>query len=93
MPGGREFRPAEPVTREAMAAFLHRAAGAPEITAPAVAPFLDVAADHPFAAEIAWLAETGISQGTAVPGGREFRPAEPVTREAMAAFLYRAHHD
>ncbi|GAA2726153.1 S-layer homology domain-containing protein [Cellulomonas aerilata] len=86
----REFRPAESVTREAMAAFLYRAKGRPAFTEPAVSPFLDVAAGAPFAKEIAWLRERGISRGTATPAGTEFRPAEPVMREAMAAFLHRS---
>ena len=85
------FDPAGPVRREAMAAFLYRAAGRPDFTAPTTSPFLDVSTDDPFYKEIAWAASEGIAQGTAVAGGFEFRPAESVTREAMAAFLYRAH--
>jgi len=85
------FDPTGPVRREAMAAFLYRAAGRPDFTAPATSPFLDVSTDSPFYKEIAWAASEGIADGTAVDGGFEFRPAESVTREAMAAFLYRAH--
>ena len=85
------FDPAGPVRREAMAAFLYRAAGRPDFTAPTTSPFLDVSTDNPFYKEIAWAASEGIAEGTAVAGGFEFRPAESVTREAMAAFLYRAH--
>jgi hypothetical protein len=89
--GRREFRPAESVTREAMAAFLYRAARSPEFTAPAVAPFSDLTATSPFSKEITWLASVGISTGTDIGDGkREYRPAEPVRREAMAAFLHRA---
>lgn len=51
---------------------------------------MDVPADAPFADEIAWLSAAGVSTGTDVGGGRrEFRPSEPVTRAAMAAFLHR----
>ena len=85
------FDPRGPVRREAMAAFLYRAAGSPGYTAPAVSPFVDMPTDAAFYREIAWLAERGISTGTDVGDGRrEFRPAESVTREAMAAFLHRA---
>ena len=88
--GSRVFDSAGPVRREAMAAFLYRAAGSPVFTAPVTSPFSDVATTAPFYKEISWLASKGISTGTDVGGGKkEFRPAEAVTREAMAAFLYR----
>src|SRR5665811_1032047 len=84
------FQPAAPVRREAMAAFLYRFAGSPAFTPPAVSPFVDVATSATFYKEIAWLADQGISKGTDMGDGTfQFRPAEPVSREAMAAFLYR----
>ena len=88
-PSGTFFRPTEPVSRQAMAAFLHRLAGAPPVTAPSTSPFADVAPGAPFYAEISWLASTGISTGTELPTGTVFRPASPVSRQAMAAFLHR----
>ena len=83
------FRNTASVTREAMAAFLRRTVGVdvPACTAPA---FTDVSTGHPFCGDIAWLADTGITTGW--PDGT-FRPGEPVSREAMAAFLYRLAHD
>jgi hypothetical protein len=48
--------------------------------------FSDVPADHPFNAEIEWMAATGISTG--FPDGT-YRPGEPVTRQSMAAFMAR----
>ena len=36
--GTFEFRPLAPIARDAMAAFLYRAAGSPEFTAPTVSP-------------------------------------------------------
>ena len=87
------FRPLAAVNRDAMAAFLYRAAGEPAFTPPATATFADVPATHPFFTEIEWLADTGITTGWSVEDGTEFRPATPVTREAMAAFLYRFGHD
>ncbi len=79
------FRPEDPVTRQAVVAFLHRISGAPR-TPCAVAPFLDVQVDHPFCPEIAWATESGVAQGFAEG---TFRPGDPVTRQAAAAFLHR----
>jgi len=81
------FRPSAAITREAMAAFMYRAAGSPAFTDPAVSPFGDVQTNHPFFTEIAWLRETGITTG--YPDGT-FRPGQPIARDAMAAFMYRA---
>lgn len=50
------------------------------------ADFSDVPPDHPFAAEIAWLAEEGITDGFS---DGTFRPGAAITRQAMAAFVYR----
>jgi hypothetical protein len=86
---GPEFRPAEAVSRDVMAAFLYRFAGQPSFTAPEASPFVDVAVSHPFYKEISWLAAAGISGGWAVSDGKEFRPALSVTRDVMAAFLHR----
>jgi hypothetical protein len=79
------FRPLDDVTRQAMAAFLFRASGSP--SGPFSGPtFTDVQAGQAFAQEIAWMTSTGTARG--YPDGT-FRPLEPVTRQAMAAFLYR----
>jgi hypothetical protein len=78
------FRPAAPVSRQGMAAFLHRLAGAPAVdSAPS---FADVPANHPFREAIGWLAASGVTTGY---GDGTFRPAAPVSRQAMAAFLHR----
>ena len=75
----------DPVTRGAMAAFLYRYDGQPG--GPFDAPdFDDVPNNHTFATEIAWLASTGITQGR---GDGTYGINDPVTRGAMAAFLYR----
>jgi hypothetical protein len=61
--------------------------GAAGAVAGTLAPrFTDVPASHPFHDEIAALASGGIAQG--YPDGR-YRPAAPITRQAMAAFLAR----
>ena len=75
----------DPVTRGAMAAFLHRYDGEPD--GPFDTPDLDdVPDDHTFAEAIAWLADTGITQGR---DDGTFGLNDPVTRGAMAAFLSR----
>ena len=85
------FRPYAPVSRQAMAAFLYRAAGSPAWEAPTESPFADVGPASPFYAEITWLAAQGITTGYDGPGDSVlFRPTAPVSRQAMAAFLYRA---
>lgn len=68
-----------------MAAHLHRLYGGATPARPA--SFTDVGPDHPFATEIAWLAETGITTGWS---DGTFRPHEPVARDAMAAIMHRA---
>ncbi len=84
------FRPASPVNRDAMAAFLYRFDDAGSYDEPPTRPvFDDVDAGHPFFAEIAWLADTGISTGWP---DRTYRPGQPIARDAMAAFLYRFDH-
>lgn len=88
--GGREFRPLGTITRDAMAAFLYRLAGSPEWEAPAVSPFIDVTpSTTEFYAEITWLADQQIALGWETAAGQEYRPLAPITRDAIAAFLYR----
>jgi hypothetical protein len=48
--------------------------------------FLDVDEDHPFYSDIMWMALTGITTGYS---DNTYRPAAAVTRQSMAAFLYR----
>ncbi|MGP9733836.1 S-layer homology domain-containing protein [Brachybacterium sp. AOP42-C2-15] len=80
------FRPTQPIDRDAMAAFLYRFAGKPAYSAPSKAPFKDVRKGQKFAREMAWMKSTGISTGWA---DGTYRPAQPVKRDAMAAFLHR----
>ncbi|TGO03927.1 Glycerol-3-phosphate ABC transporter, periplasmic glycerol-3-phosphate-binding protein [Serinibacter arcticus] len=88
--GEREFRPFNPVARDAMAAFLYRLAEPVDYTPPATSPFVDVPVGSQFYTEIAWLADEGISTGwVRADGTREFRPLDSINRDAMAAFLYR----
>jgi glycosidase len=79
------FRPSAVVTRQAMAAFLARLAGA-STTACSTPPFTDVPVTNPFCPQIAWAkanyVTTGFEDGS-------FHPSAVVTRQAMMAFLYR----
>ena len=82
------YRPGAVVTRQAMSAFLYRAAGEPPFTPPPTPTFTDVGTGHPFYAEVEWMAAEGISEG--YQPGPTYRPGADVTRQAMSAFLFRA---
>jgi len=68
-----------------MAAFLHRYAGEPAPAANAPT-FTDVPSSSPFHTAIRWMAGASITTGQA---DGTFQPNGPVTRQAMAAFLWR----
>ena len=89
--GSVKYLPRDSVTREAMAAFLYRHYGDKNYKAPASVKFTDVKKGDKFFKEIAWMAEKGISTGTKqADGSVKFEPMSEISREAMAAFLYRA---
>ena len=81
------YRPFEPVTRDAMAAFMYRLAGKPSFTAPGRSPFADVTPQSQFYKEITWLAQTGVSTGWTEDN--TYRPFWNIARNAMAAFMFR----
>lgn len=88
--GTRTYRPDGPVLRDAMAAFLYRLSGSPRYAAPAESLFADVSPDQLFYKEMSWLASTGVSNGWQERDGtRTYRPGAAVSRDAMAAFMYR----
>jgi probable HAF family extracellular repeat protein len=80
------FHPTEVVTRQSMAAFLHRFAGEPPFVPPVTPSFPDVPPDHPFFTEIEWQAAAAVATGF---GDGSYRPAASVRRAPMAAFLHR----
>lgn len=80
------FLPLSSATRQATASFLYRLRGASTFTPPTTPTFVDVALTHPFFKEIEWMTARGMTDG--YPDGT-FRPAIEVTRQSMAAFLYR----
>jgi hypothetical protein len=87
--GATTYAPAELVTREQMAAFLARLlevdGGSCDRSG---TPFLDVPASSFAAADIACIADAGVTTGT---GPGVYSPVRSVTREQMAAFLARLH--
>ena len=97
-PRGAEFRPTIPIERQAYMAMLHRfctkfpdrcAANLLKVK-PLSGQFSDVPANHQFAADINWGAAAGITTGWP---DRSFRGEQPIHRDAIAAFLYRAQHN
>jgi len=91
------YCPDDPVTREQMAAFLHRALPNLPILFPEAGafgdvydPVVDTEPPPVFFKDIEWLAQTGVTRGCNPPANTLFCPDEPVTRGQMAAFLVRA---
>jgi hypothetical protein len=86
------FCPDDLLTREQMAAFLHRAL---DSRVPALGPepaFTDTD-DSVFVTDIEWLARAGVTRGCNPPENSSFCPTETLTRAQMAAFLRRALAD
>ena len=80
----RTFRPYEEVKRDAVAAFLYRAAGVNHTSTNS--GFSDVPASHVFAKEITWLSKAGIARGW---DDGTFRPNAFIKRDQMATFMMR----
>ena len=78
------FTPNGTTTRGMIVTILYRLAGSPE--GPSGAPFQDVDPKQYYAAPIAWAAWNGIVTGKSAVA---FAPNDPITREQMAAILYR----
>lgn len=78
-----EFSPNGTITRGMIVTILYRLEGEPNA---ADSGFSDVAPDRWYSAAIGWAAANGVVNGYA--DGR-FRPDDSVTREQMAAILYR----
>jgi len=79
------FDPHKVVNRAQMATFLYRTAGEPEVTA--TTPFGDVPAGTYFTNPVAWMTNTGITNGTG--DGSTFSPAANLTRGQAVTFLLR----
>ena len=81
--GGGNFSPGEAVTRGQVAAILHRLAGSPGVQG---SSFSDVRSGAYYAKAVAWAARRGVVEG--FPDG-SFRPDQPVSRQQLAAILWR----
>lgn len=87
--GTYSFRGMASVTRQDMAAFMHRLVGDAGVSSTENV-FADVDIYTPHQEDITWLANKGVSQGWIEPdGSRTFRGSQAVKRQDMAAFLYR----
>lgn len=85
------FNPTDPVSRQAMALFLSRTANG-MLTPPVTPDFADVPTTSTYYPAIEWMFQNGISTGTPNPVEGEkplYKPLDPVTRQAMALFLFR----
>jgi len=87
-PVNDQYCPDALVTREQMAAFVARAF---DLAPGGDSGFVDIA-DSIFAADIEAIAAAGVTKGCNPPDNNEFCPSDFVTREQMAAFIYRAMH-
>ena len=79
----RRFSPGGKTTRAMAVTMLYRMAGSPKA---GFARFSDVKAGAWYADAVNWAAKNGIVSGMT---GDTFRPEDPVTREQLAAILYR----
>ena len=80
---GALFSPDRPMTRATVADALYRAKGSPAVTPTA---FPDIPAESEYANAVSWTAANGVMSGYA--DGR-FGGTDPVTRQQMAAVLWR----
>jgi hypothetical protein len=70
-----------------MAAFLYGFLDGASDPTPPNPGFSDVSTGNPFFTEIAWLVDAEIADGYS---DGTFRPSTAISRQAMAAFLYRS---
>lgn len=77
------FQPDATTTRGMIVTMLYRLEGEPDATA---SSFADVAADEWYADAVGWAAANGVVNGVSETA---FAPDDPITREQMAAILYR----
>ena len=78
------FTPGHTTTRSMISTILYRIEGEPSIQRSGA--FLDVSLNQYYTNAVAWAAENGIACGC---GDGNFGPNDPITREQMAAMLYR----
>ena len=83
--GHEKFSPDAEITRAMLVTMLYRMAGEPEVEG-IENPFTDVAEGKWYTDAVLWAAENGLVQGN---GKGKFAPNDALTREQLAAILYR----
>lgn len=78
------FSPTAATTREMLVTILYRLEGSPSVSGSSA--FSDVASDQYYADAVAWASANGIVAGCSETA---FGPNDPLTREQLAAILYR----
>ncbi|WP_062287189.1 carboxypeptidase regulatory-like domain-containing protein [Demequina phytophila] len=81
--GDGSFRPSATVNRGAMAQYLYRLAGSPDVVLPTASPYSDVSVTDRRYRAIVWMRQAG------VVGGRRYRADDVMTRADTLTFLYR----
>ena len=84
--GNRTFDPDGTLTRAQFVTMLWRLAGEPGTNGDELREFSDVGSGGYYAAAVQWAAANGIAEGTSKT---EFSPNAPITREQLAAMLFR----
>ena len=82
--GSGAFSPDTTMSRAMLVTVLYRLSGSPAVSQ--AGSFTDVAEDAWYADAVAWASEQGVVNGTSAT---TFSPDDSVTREQMAALLYR----
>ncbi len=91
--GNPRYNPQAAVSRAAMAAFLFRMERDKKYKLPPSPRFSDVRANHVYYREISWMFDSKVSSGINQASGKpKYEPNSKVSRQAMAAFLYRLKH-
>lgn len=80
----KTFAPNDIITRAMFVTVLYRAEGEPEVNA--AVPFADVEAGGYYANAVIWATQNGIVKGVSET---EFAPNENITREQIAAIMFR----
>jgi hypothetical protein len=78
------FGPEDPMTRAMLAVALYRLEGSPQVTS--YADFTDITRGTPLSEAVSWAEDAGIVSGM---GDGSFAPEGAITREQIAAMLYR----
>ena len=84
--GAHQFSPNGTTTRGMLVTILYRQEGAPDLGSEAALSFADVAAGAYYALPVRWAKIHGVVNGVSAT---QFAPEAPVTREQLAAILYR----